>query len=85
MVGLDFSKPRKPTDNAFIEAINSHLGQECLNASWFLCLPDAQNKLEACRRDYNSSRPHSAPGNLTSSEFVSGGQANSGPESGTVA
>ena len=30
---LDFSRPGKPTDNAFIEAFNSRLRQECLNAS----------------------------------------------------
>ena len=75
----------QPTDNAFIESFNSRLRQECLNASWFLCLPDERQKPEAWRRDYNSPRPQSALGNLTASEFVSEDQANSGPESGTVA
>lgn len=28
---LDFSRPGKPTDNAFIEAFNSKLRNECLN------------------------------------------------------
>jgi putative transposase len=32
---LDFSRPGKPTDNAFIEAFNSKLRSECLNAHWF--------------------------------------------------
>ncbi len=31
-VTLDFSRPGKPTDNAFIEAFNSKLRAECLNA-----------------------------------------------------
>ncbi|SHN64963.1 putative transposase [Erythrobacter sanguineus] len=37
-VTLDFSRPDKPTDNAFIEAFNSKLRSECLNAHWFLSL-----------------------------------------------
>ena len=35
-VTLDFSRPGKPTDNAFIEAFNSRLRAECLNTHWFL-------------------------------------------------
>ena len=62
-VTLDFSRPGKPTDNAFIEAFNGRLRSECLNAHWFMSLPDAREKLEACRRDYNRLRPHSAIGN----------------------
>ncbi len=30
-VKLDFSRPSKPTDNAFIESFNGRLRQECLN------------------------------------------------------
>jgi len=62
-VTLDFSRPGKPTDNAFIEAFNGRLRAECLNAHWFLSLADAAEKLEAWRRDYNEQRPHSAIGN----------------------
>ena len=61
-VTLDFSRPGKPTDNAFIEAFNSKLRAECLNAHWFLTLADAHEKLEDWRRDYNEVRPHSAIG-----------------------
>ena len=61
---LDFSRPGKPTDNAFIEAFNSKLHSECLNAHWFLSLQDACEKLEAWRRHYNEERPHSAIGNI---------------------
>ena len=36
-VELDFSRPGKPTDNAFIEAFNGRTyRQECLNENWFL-------------------------------------------------
>ena len=62
-VTLDFSRPGKPTDNAFIEAFNGKFRQECLNAHWFLTLADAREKMEAWRRDYNEDRPHSAIGN----------------------
>ena len=40
-VALDFSRPWKPTDNAFIEAFNARLRAEFLNESWFLSLEDA--------------------------------------------
>ena len=62
-VTLDFSRPGKPTDNAFIESFNGKLRAECLNAHWFMCLADARSKCEAWRRDYNEVRPHSAIGN----------------------
>jgi len=61
-VTLDFSRPGKPTDNGFIEAFNSKLRAECLNAHWFLTLEDAREKLENWRRHYNEDRPHSAIG-----------------------
>src|SRR3546814_4689841 len=58
-VMLDFSRLGKPTDNAFIEAFDSKLRSECLNAHWFLSLQDTCEKLEAWRRHYNEERPHS--------------------------
>ena len=69
-VELDFSRPGKPTDNAFIEAFNSRLRQECLNASWFLSMADARQRITAWRDDYNRNRPHSSLGNLTPSDFA---------------
>lgn len=44
-VELDFSRPGKPTDNAYIEAFNSRLRKECLNASWFLSMADARARI----------------------------------------
>jgi transposase InsO family protein len=35
-VMLDFSRPGKPTDNAFIESFNGKLRAECQNAHWFM-------------------------------------------------
>ena len=62
-VTLDFSRPGKPTDNAFIESLNGKFRAECLNVNWFLSLDEARRKCEAWRRDYNEVRPHSAIGN----------------------
>jgi putative transposase len=59
-VTLDFSRPGKPTDNAFIESFNGKFRGECLNTNWFLSLDEATRKCEAWRRDYNEVRPHSA-------------------------
>lgn len=62
-VTLDFSRPGKPTDNAYIESFNGSFRAECLNTHWFMSLDDARSKMEAWRRDYNEVRPHSAIGN----------------------
>lgn len=62
-VTLDFSRPGKPTDNAFIESFNGRFRAECVNTHWFLSLADAREKLEHWRREYNEVRPHSAIGN----------------------
>ena len=69
-VQLDFSRPGKPTDNAFIEAFNARFRAECLNEHWFLSLDDARKKIEAWRQDYNHHRPHSALGNVTPAQFA---------------
>lgn len=69
-VTLDFSRPGKPTDNAFIEAFNGRFRAECLNAHWFMSLEDAAEKLEAWRRDYNEERPHGAIGNKVPADLM---------------
>ena len=69
-VTLDFCRPGKPTDNAFIESFNGKFRAECLNAHWFMSLDDARRKCEAWRRDYNEVRPHSAIGNKVPIELV---------------
>ena len=69
-VELDFSRPGKPTDNAFIESFNGRFRQECLKENWFLSLEDAEEKVESWRRYYNGERPHSALGNLSPREFA---------------
>src|SRR5947207_1394339 len=56
-------------DNGFIEAFNSRLRAECLNAHWFMSLADAQKKLEDWRKYYNQERPHGAIGRQTPAYF----------------
>ena len=67
---LDFSRPGKPTDNAFIESFNGKFRQECLNQHWFLSLSEATAEIDSWRKDYNGFRPHSALGGRTPVEFA---------------
>lgn len=74
-VQLDFIRPGKPVENAFIEAFNGRLRDECLNVQQFTSIEDAQAKIEAWRIDYNARRPHSSLGHLTPNEFAAQRQA----------
>ena len=69
-VELDFSRPGKPTDNAFIESFNARVREKCLNESWFLSLEEDREKVEAWRVDDNAARPHTALGNRSPQEFL---------------
>jgi len=68
-VTLDFSRPGKPVDNAFIESFNGSFRDECLNVNWFLSMEDAAEKIETWRREYNEWRPHSSLDNLTPMQY----------------
>ncbi len=69
-VQLDFIRPGKPIENAFIESFNGRLRDECLNVHQFTSIAEAQTKIEGWRLDYNQRRPHGSFGHLTPSEFV---------------
>jgi putative transposase len=69
-VQLDFIRPGKPVENAFIESFNGRLRDECLNVHQFASLAEAQAIIEAWRLDYNVRRPPSSLGHLTPDEFV---------------
>ena len=71
-VELDFSRPGKPTDNAFIESLNGKFRAECLNAHWFMNLADARRKCESWRIDYNTCRPHSSIGYNVPADLMKG-------------
>lgn len=69
-VKLDFIRPGRPVQNAFIESFNGRLRDECLNGEVFFGLCDARAKIETWRRDYNRRRPHSALGDQTPEEYA---------------
>ena len=69
-VQLDFIRPGKPVENAFIESFNGRLRDECLNVHQFTSIEDAKTKIEAWRVDYNQRRPHSSLGHLTPNEYA---------------
>lgn len=69
-INLDFSRPRKPTDNAFIESFNNRVRQELLNPHWFTSVADARKKAAAWRKDYNGIHPHSSLGHLAPKDFA---------------
>jgi putative transposase len=69
-VRIDFSRPGKPTDNAFIESFNGTFRSECLSTHWFASITEARQLIENWRREYNESRPHRALAQRTPSEFA---------------
>jgi len=69
-VSLLFIEPGKPVQNAYIESFNGKLRDECLNENYFTSLADAKATIEAWRKDYNETRPHSSLGDLTPAEFA---------------
>ena len=75
-VQLDFIRPGKPVENAFIESFNGRLRDECLNVHQFASLTEAQAIIEAWRMDYDHHHPHSSLGHLTPNEFVAQRQGN---------
>lgn len=70
-VKLDFSRPGKPTDNAFIESFNGRLREERVNQHWFTSLEDAKQTIEGGRQAYNRRRPHRSLGYRSPAEYLS--------------
>lgn len=69
-IKLDFIRPGKPVENAFIESFNGKFRDECLRGQWFVNLSEAKVRIEEWREEYNCDRPHSSLGNLTPNEFA---------------
>jgi putative transposase len=69
-VQLQFIRPGKPVEDAFIESFNGRFRDECLTQHWFLGLADARRTIERWRQSYSGSRPHRVLGGLTPAEFV---------------
>ena len=60
------SQPTTATNESF----NGRLRAECLNASWFMSLADARERIEEWRCHDNEDRPHTALGGLTPRAFA---------------
>ena len=69
-IQIDFIRPGKPVENAYIESFNGRLRDECLNAEWFSSLEDARRSIKLWQQEYNTERPHSALGDLSPAEFA---------------
>lgn len=69
-IELDFSRPGKPTDNAFVESFNASVRKELLNTSWFDTIEAARRAARSWRRDYNEVRPHRSLANETPKAFA---------------
>ena len=55
--------PEKSTQNAVIECLSGRIRVKLLNGEVFTSLAQARQALRACKKDYNTVRPHSALGN----------------------
>ena len=69
-VGLAFTQPGKPTQNAYIEGSNGRLRDECPNDQWGPTLYEARILIEMWRQNHNSTRPHSSLGYSTPIELA---------------
>ena len=69
-VKLCFSRPGKPTDNAFCESFNGKLRDEFLTTNWFENMADVRVHLEKWREEYNRFRPHRSLGDLSPFEWL---------------
>jgi putative transposase len=69
-VKLNFIRPGKPIDNAFIESFNGRFRDECLNTNWFISLKHARAVIEEWRKDYSVVRPHSLLQGFTPKEYA---------------
>jgi len=58
VVGLDSSRPGKPSDNALIKPFGSRFRQECINAHGILALEDARSKIGLWRKAHYSERSY---------------------------
>lgn len=68
---LAYIQPGKPVQNAHVESFNGKLRDECLNVNWFRNLWQARVRIDAWRKEYNTTRPHSSLGYKTPEAFRS--------------
>jgi putative transposase len=71
-IRLNFIRPGKPVENAYVESFNGRFRDECLNEHWFLTMAHARYMIESWRKEYNTERPHSSLGDLPPEQFAGG-------------
>lgn len=69
-VRLEFIKPGKPAQNAFIERFNRTYREEVLDAYVFRRITEVREITEDWLKEYNGERPHEALGNQTPKEYL---------------
>src|SRR5712671_2149296 len=69
-VTLEFIKPGKPMQNAFIERFNRSYRQAVLDMFVFQTLNEVREQTEMWLKEYNEERPHDALGDMTPREYL---------------
>ena len=68
-VHLEFIKPRKPTQNSYVEHFNRTYRNEVLDYYVFRSLREVRDITDNWLREYNDERPHESLGTLTPSVY----------------
>lgn len=69
-VKLHFIKPGKPTQNAYVESLNSQIRKRLLNTNWFTSLAEVRYRAEEWRTKYNTIQRHGSLNKQTPEEFA---------------
>ena len=65
-----YIEPGSPWQNGYIESFHSRFRDECLSREMLLNLREARVVIEDWRQHYNTERPHSRMGYLSTEEFI---------------
>ena len=65
-----YIEPGSPWHNGYIESFHSRFRDECLSREMLLNLREARVVIEDWRQHYNTERPHSRMGYLSTEEFI---------------
>ena len=66
---MQFIRPGKPGENAYIESFNGKFRDECLNSNFFLSLRHAKALIAKWKDVYKTNWPQSSFGNLIPQGF----------------